>query len=568
MTIELTYPEILSVFGKHLVPTRAESRAFLSWFLEHFFRLDLQSAQDAICDGPNDKGIDGIFVDSNLERIHVFQAKLYQSSNKTLGDSALREFSGAMNQLDSKQKIEVLAQETGNIELANLLVSEDIATKVEEGYEVRGTFITNVEIDANGKLFADNNDQLSVIGKQYLTDNWIDPNASDLMKEEVRFALDGLGAIRYRTPEAEVVVASLRGSQLVKMAGIESQELFEWNVRQTLGRTKVNKAIAESIHSQSEHKNFLLYHNGLTILAEDVNLDEKEDELVIDGYAVVNGCQSLSTLYDNKSTLSDELRVLGRVIKLPPHSELASKITRHSNNQNSINARDLQANSTTQRRLQSEFEATFGKEIGYEIKRGEAVESAHTISNDTAAKYLLAFDLEQPWSCHQSYKLFDSLHNDIFNRPEVNAKRIAILYVFDLAIDDCLSNIDDKLLASYSLTRFFLLFLLKKAIGVDEGGQTILERPSLNFGDAEFSTIREAALSVLSDLTVDLNAEVAEREENRIPFDYKRELKSSTAVRSVAKEIISNYTKSIKRNRINSFSKEILYSDAGDPNVG
>src|SRR3546814_14911816 len=79
-------------------------------------------------------------------------------------------------------------------------------------------------------------------------------------------------------------------------------------------------------------------------------------------------------------------------IMRPPHKERAAKNTRHSNNQNSINARDLQSNSTIQRRLQTEFRANFTNQIDYEIKRGEALSAPLIITNEEAARLLLAFD--------------------------------------------------------------------------------------------------------------------------------------------------------------------------------
>ena len=68
--IDFTYPKVLDVLGP-IETGRTESHAFLVWFLMHFMRLDDTEAQDAVCDGPDDKGIDGIYVDSNLETIFV-----------------------------------------------------------------------------------------------------------------------------------------------------------------------------------------------------------------------------------------------------------------------------------------------------------------------------------------------------------------------------------------------------------------------------------------------------------------------------------------------------------------
>ncbi|MGB6579903.1 MAG: hypothetical protein WBF34_18480, partial [Streptosporangiaceae bacterium] len=93
-SLNLTYPRILEHFGKHKVSGRTDSRSFLGWFLENYFRLDQLHVEDSICDGTDDKGIDGIYVDSTLEVIYVFQAKLMQKESRTLGDSALREFAG------------------------------------------------------------------------------------------------------------------------------------------------------------------------------------------------------------------------------------------------------------------------------------------------------------------------------------------------------------------------------------------------------------------------------------------------------------------------------------------
>ncbi len=65
--LNLEYPAILDLVRMSLVPGRTESHAFLVWFLQHYFRLDEIEAQDTVCDGPDDKGVDGIYLEDNLE---------------------------------------------------------------------------------------------------------------------------------------------------------------------------------------------------------------------------------------------------------------------------------------------------------------------------------------------------------------------------------------------------------------------------------------------------------------------------------------------------------------------
>ena len=62
-------------------------------------------------------------------------------------------------------------------------------------------------------------------------------------------------------------------------------------------------------------------------------LDVDGSRLKIAGYAVV-GCQSLTAFYENRNHLTNELRILTKFIEIRPNSDLALKITDHTNNQN------------------------------------------------------------------------------------------------------------------------------------------------------------------------------------------------------------------------------------------
>src|SRR3546814_16735535 len=92
--LDLSYPAILKLFGNHLIAGRVESRALLGWFLENYYRLDETDAQDAICDGPDDKGVDGIFVDEYIERIVLFKTKLRPNGPQQPVDDALKQLDG------------------------------------------------------------------------------------------------------------------------------------------------------------------------------------------------------------------------------------------------------------------------------------------------------------------------------------------------------------------------------------------------------------------------------------------------------------------------------------------
>jgi hypothetical protein len=183
---------------------------------------------------------------------------------------------------------------------------------------------------------------------------------------------------------------------LVQLQGISDQSLFDQNVRGPLGKTAINKAIVTSIREKPLHKSFPLFHNGITIIAGKVDVDS--NSITTEDYYVVNGCQSLTALFENQGSLSDDLRILTKFIQLEKDSPLGTIITKFSNNQNGVEARDFMSNNRMQVRLQNEFKATYAGQYVFEIKQGEQLGSGTKITNEEAGLYLMAFDLKEPWA--------------------------------------------------------------------------------------------------------------------------------------------------------------------------
>ena len=113
------------------------------------------------------------------------------------------------------------------------------------------------------------------------------------------------------------------------------------------------------------------------------------------------------------------------------------------------------------------------------------------------------------------------------------------------------------MLASYRLCRYFLLYLLRQALALDEDGQRFCASPDtfLTQPDAR-ARLSMCATRITKDIIIDLNAEVRERAEAGTPFDYKRELKSPNPVRELARSIVPQYQKAVSRGRACSFGQE------------
>jgi len=537
--LQLSYPDILKLFGNHAVIQRTESRQFLAWFLENYYRLEESEVDDCICDGNYDKGVDGIYVNEQLAQIDVFQGKIVKGA-KTQGDVSLKEFMGTVGQFANAKAVKNMLATTKNAELAGLLQEQEIAKKVAEGYEVRGIFLTNAKRDQNAIDFLKTTPDLVLYDETELQKSYVPLNKTEPIAANISFDVSGVPTMEYPMGSLTMVIAPLSAEELVQMEGISNGELFAWNVRQWLKKTKVNKDIELSIKEQSEHKYFPAFHNGLTVLCKHLAL--KKDKITVSGYAVVNGCQSLTGLYENKKRLSSDLRILTKFIQVSPETPLAFKITDHTNNQNGTTARDLQSNNPIQTRLQQEINS--GR-LRYRIKRGEHPEwdAEKVIENELAARILLAFDVKQPWSCHQTYKLFDELHSDIFGRPEVNGLRVTAMYNIYRLVLGKLDLLENRLFARYTITRFLVLYLLREALEKDPIGKEFCLRPAPFLASSTRRARLDECLDKVAQVVVRiLDSEVKRRDADpSAPFDCKRELKSPNPVREITSTIVSHY---------------------------
>ncbi|WP_083923588.1 AIPR family protein [Amorphus coralli] len=545
---DLQYGNLTILLSSYSDKGRGESVSFLNWFLENIFRLDSISADDSICDRPNDRGIDGVYVDHDQEKIVILQGKIRQKE-ATVGDAPLRDLAGTLTQFKDRASVEALQLGGGNEELKKLLLREHVADLVEKGYGVIGSFVTNLPLDANGREFLDQAGNIRAYDRNRICSEFIDIEAKGGVEGEFSLDASYVDPMKIQTgDEATSYIFPAKASELVGMSGIDDGTLFSQNVRLSLGNTKVNKSLEESIKDKREHKNFPLYHNGVTILCSSARYIN--ETVVINNYMVVNGAQSISTFKKSSSHLTDDLRVLVKIVELN-NTGLARKITVNSNNQNAIKARDLKSNNEVQIRLKEEMKEVSGGEFDLEIKRGEkAREGAKVITNEEAGRLLLASDLGEPYSCHQIYKLFDEKYAEIFARPAVSAWRIILLHKVMERVEASLERIDYKPLARYGLTRFFILSCVFSLIQEDEASRDLMRSPRKVFEDGLDEKFCDAVTEVLKTLIVDLNYEVKSLGEG---FDYKGDLKSPSKVAELRGELMRSHKKDVEREKAAAF---------------
>jgi hypothetical protein len=555
MALELSYPKLLDLFTQHLdAKRRSESASFLIWYLENYYRLDTLEAVDAVCDNRGDKGTDGIFVNDDDETITIFQSKIAQSDVKSIGDKSLRDLAGTMKQYESRESLSEMISAAGKADVAKLATRLDLANKIGV-YELRGEFLSNIDIDGNGEAYLKSVPNITFVGRKNLEQAYISPAREVPDHKPASFDVTGFTVTEYSAGTlTNAAIAPIKAKELVTLDGIADQSLFAPNVRGPLGRTGVNRDIVKSIKKKELHKFFPLFHNGITVITG--SLIVGKERIDIGDYYVVNGCQSLTALYANSSFLTDDLRILTKFIKLDKDSELARQVTRFSNNQNGVKPRDFVANTGIQIRLQNEMTKCYPQQYSFEIKRGEAhPKGISVINNEESGLLLMAFDLQEPWATHRRYLVFGDRHAEIFGRPEVTADRIVLCQVISEAALIAAQKITNSLFQKYLLTKYLFMYIGRQIINNDPGGKEILSTPATfvrNVSDR--NRFRSCMTAVFSEVVVDLNHEV---EELGVDFDYRDKLRDTKWVKSIAGSVVKDHLKQVARGRIDSLTVEL-----------
>ncbi len=212
------------------------------------------------------------------------------------------------------------------------------------------------------------------------------------------------------------------------------------NVRGYLGETKFNKNILKTLNN--EPSKFFMYNNGITITANDITMKaingQKKFECSINGLQIVNGGQSIRTIYEFKDKNFDEEKlataeVLVRIFKTEDDQELTNNIAEFTNSQNAISSVDLKSISNLQIQIEKYLET---ENIYYVRKSGkiekETKEYDYRITMERLAQIVYSYQGYPDRATNQKSQLFDRYYDVIFQQDnldlELYVKLIKLFY--------------------------------------------------------------------------------------------------------------------------------------------
>lgn len=370
-------------------------------------------AATSLTDGPNDKKCDIVHVDKDRECVVVGQSYVAQKAKSEASASKASDLNTAVSWILSGD----LAGMPEAVRSAALEVREALKGDQVRSFEVWYVHncpeSSNVKAELNQAALTASNllkkefpgsQVTSVVGRevgQQTLERWYTRTEVPILVTD-EFDIPVTGGFLQEAEKWSAFCTSVQGSWLRAVWKKHETDLLSPNVRDYLGMVKSEKNINYGIKTSARQdaSQFWIYNNGLTIVVNDINLDDYvfpgPSQVKITGLGIVNGAQTtgtLGTLSDVEAERLDDIWVMTRFVKCQD-ADVLRDIVRFNNTQNKVEAADFRSNDATQDRLRKEFEAIPDAEYRGGRRGGvrDAIErKKNLLANNSVAQALAAF---------------------------------------------------------------------------------------------------------------------------------------------------------------------------------
>lgn len=535
-----------------------DGQRFVAWYLRNIHNLDTIEAKDCITDGAGDKQIDAVYIDNQASVIYIIQGKFY--SGNTIGAEALREVLSSWIQIKNLKELQDSANEKLKVKI------NELATALEDDYEVCFELITTAGLTEDAKK------DLAVFQKELAENDTLSANLVLVDDETLSFKYDE-AAQRYRPyinhefvlednkymefhmGGTKAVIVAVPLKDCIKIPGIKDGSLFRKNVRQSLGNNnKVNKGIARTL--KKDAKDFVFLHNGITAICSEMHIEG--NILSVKELNVVNGCQSLSTIYNCSETVKNapDGYIMFRFYEITD-AEKADRISTCTNSQSAVKARDLRSNDKAVLSMKKAYEQCYTD--GYFItKRGEVADPVqyntnHIVNLTDLGKQLIAWHSQRPTISYSETKIFDTYFNQLFYKDYAPENIQALNELFKAVMNkwtiDNPMGLNGSLLAMKAYAPYHHLYALsavvnevnKMAEGVPNPSKVLDLLKSNNMLDS----VTEMAGTCLNMAFENASAEALESNKTNKIFSPQNWIKAKGSLRDI-RNTIKTYMGSLK----------------------
>jgi hypothetical protein len=368
---------------------KTPERAFIAWTLMHLSGNEVAplDAVSAIVDGAQEKGIDAIYVPDRAGRIIILQTKYHKNPEKhgIKKNDLVKLFAGVdwlmrgdLTKITGNPDFAAKAAEFRdayvNFEYSEIVVALAATAAKGPGKE---------ELDEIEHALAGFRESGAAFEVITLTASELHDALISAVHNRYKLAIDISFAgkpFHYERGKsgARAIVGAVKGSELAQLFRKHSFRIFDANIRNYLGIGKINQAIQRTAMDKHEAANFWFYNNGVTFVCDEYSFRSLEDTVVkMRNAQIINGCQTVMSLYHCGRELKDDVEVLVRITEKEQDLDFFRRITLFANSQNAVRPADLVGTDT----IQLELKRLMLKHgIYYETRRGDYRAEKDTLS--------------------------------------------------------------------------------------------------------------------------------------------------------------------------------------------
>ncbi|MEU6036045.1 AIPR family protein [Actinomadura sp. NPDC047616] len=376
----LIYEEDLRGYDTVGREQRFLSRALSAEALRIVTGCDRETAAKGVIDGDRDQGIDALAVGDGSAEVWLVQAKWSDAGTAKLPKTEALAFADGVRLIDGRD-FEPFNERMSPFRPRLDAVMGDARLRI------------NVVVAVMGEAV------LSEAATAVLDRTCQDANSrGPLLRYSVLGAADFYQRLRQDVAPDPVIVKAIMRNWLYKHTPFEAWQgtvavrdiagwhaehgdaLYEQNVRKSLGLTRINSGIKETLLKEPEI--FWYFNNGITVLCDRIEerylgrrRGDEPVELTLAGVSVVNGAQTVAAIheaFESNPDAVEDAEVTVRVFSLGSEREnYATRITETTNTQNDVSQRDFIALDPVQAEIREDFLLSGLGKI-YTYKRGES----------------------------------------------------------------------------------------------------------------------------------------------------------------------------------------------------
>jgi hypothetical protein len=511
----------------------------LVWFLRNVMAVEPLDAYEFVFDDTSGV-IDGLLVEESQEieedpTLFVFESKM--------SDANLRVDARAVQAIaDATARLRSLGPEAfDEQEVALAARRHELATQVASGLltpvpvlVAAGRFTSGACARANelGVRLFDLEDLAGVAAALQVTG-----------LKQAHLEVDASEQRRLVTDSAlgRVAVCAVKAREIAEWPGIEDRSLFGLNVRRQLKGTTVRSGLTKSLDVEADHANFVAYHNGLTVVCGSID-DDDPDKLVVDDLSVVNGAQSVISLWELKEGLTDAVEVVVKFVEVGENRQLPLDVAQRSNTQTAVNPRNLRSLDGRQQSIERQFESKYRDEFRYVTRPDATLDRDYPgelIQNDDAAQLLCAVYAQRPWLAVKRTELFKAPAYSVVFPPHITADHIVLARLIRGAVQDHRDAFPEAYRRSWALTSLVGVYLVSQLMREDPKLRDALRSPARAL---EYRAALKDRLDGLAQFSAEaLTRYREERLERDEEDDFKVDFKSQTVLRALANDVAASY---------------------------